>query len=264
MITLSVDINSEAYATGQSLGVLLVTAVAMVSIWFATRAWRRGPVPAGAVEAEQASARSIRRNNLVRGALLVVAAAGLVRALSFEGEPPAAEAAPVSQSPAAKAPADAAGTPEAKRVVDAAPTVGAYRLLAGAEAAKYDEVASGKMPSGKHWFYDGPGEGPVGAILQINTVEWDTRLADEKRSNTMPQELRNFFAGARATEVTAFDAGPWGGKLSCGFLPAAAHPIVCAWTDSGTYGSVILADEQGLPEAAEIARNFRTASEKRT
>ncbi|WP_327302267.1 hypothetical protein OG730_00910 [Streptomyces sp. NBC_01298] len=259
MITLSVDTTSQAYATGQSVGALLVTAVAVVCVWFATRAWRRGPVPTSAVEVERAGALAVRRSNIVRGALLVVAAAGLVQALSFEGEPSAAEAAPVSQ-----APADAGGSPPAERVIDAAAEVGAYRLLTGAEAAEYAELTSGKAPSGKRWFYDGPGEGPVGAVLQINTVEWDARLAKEKRSDTMSQELRNFFAGARATEVTTFDAGSWGGKLSCGFLPNAGHQIVCAWTDSGTSGSLLLADEQDLPKASEIARQFRTASEQRT
>lgn len=92
----------------------------------------------------------------------------------------------------------------------------------------------------------------------------DLGLAAEKRKDTLAQELRNFFAGARATEVTEFDASPWPGKLSCGFLPIAGHPTVCAWADSATSGAVMLADEKGLGEAAEIARQFRTASEKRT
>ncbi|MFB7466194.1 hypothetical protein ACFCZ1_22335 [Streptomyces sp. NPDC056224] len=234
MITLSVDTTSQSYADGQSLGALLAAAVAMAVIWFATRTWRRGPAPTNAADAERAGALSVRRGNIVRGILLAVAAAGLVRAFTSPGgEPPAAAAAPVTQEPAAQepaaqAPADTAKPPEPKRVIDAAVQVGAYRLLTGAEAAEYEQRAAGKRPSGKRWFYDGPGEGPVGAILQINAVEWDARLADEKRSDTMTHELRNFFAGARATEVAAFEAGPWGGRLSCGFLPSAGRPIVCA------------------------------------
>ncbi|WP_405676495.1 hypothetical protein OG239_40890 [Streptomyces sp. NBC_00868] len=105
----------------------------------------------------------------------------------------------------------------------------------------------------------------MGAVLQINAVEWDARLAEAKRSDTMTQELRNFFAGARATEVTEFEAGPWGGRLSCGFVASAAgRPIVCAWTDSGTSGQVMLADEKSLSEAAKVALQFRASSEKRT
>ncbi|MFF9015071.1 hypothetical protein ACF09C_19150 [Streptomyces sp. NPDC014870] len=266
MITLSVDTTSQSFADGQSLGALLVTAATMAVIWFATRTWRRGPVPTSAVDAERAGALAVRRGNIVRGALLAVAAAGLVRAVTYEGEPPAADAAPAVQEPATQAPSVAAGPREPKRVIDAAPRVGAYRLLTGAEAAEYAELASGRRaPSGKRWFYDGPGEGPMGAVLQINAVEWDAGLAEKKRSDTTTQELRNFFVGARATEVTAFEAGPWGGQLSCGFMASnAGRPIVCAWTDSDTSGHVMLADEKSLSEAAEVALRFRTTSEKRT
>ncbi|MFI8183916.1 hypothetical protein ACIF70_25815 [Actinacidiphila glaucinigra] len=249
MIMLSIDTTSESYAAGQSVAALLFTAGAMAAIWFATRTWRRGPVPGGAVDAERAGAQAVRRGNIVRGVLLVVAAAGLVRASTYEGEPPAAYAAPVVR----------------ERVIDAAPRVGAYRLLTGAEVAEFGGPATGRATSAKRWFYDGPGEGPVGALLQINAVEWDTGLAEEKRSDTMGQELRNAFAGARATEVTAFEAGPWGGRLSCGFMTSiAGRPTVCAWTDGGTSGLVMLLDEKSLSEAAELALRFRTASEKRT
>ncbi|MFB7397686.1 hypothetical protein [Streptomyces sp. NPDC056191] len=250
MITLSVDPTSQSFADGQALGALLITAAAMAVIWFATRTWRRGPVPATAVEAERAFSAALRRRNIVVGVLLVVAAAGLVRACSYEGQPPTANAAPVAQ----------------ERVIAAAPRIGAYRLLSGAEAAQYEQPASGKKPRGKHWFYDGPGQGPIGAILQINAVEWDAGLAEEKRSDTMTYELRNFFAGAKASEVTTFEAGPWGGQLSCGFIESnvGVRPIVCAWTDGGTSGSVVLADEKSLPDAATVALRFRTASEKRT
>ncbi|MFE2140989.1 hypothetical protein ACFXA3_04405 [Streptomyces sp. NPDC059456] len=267
MIMLSVDTNSQSYADGQWLGALLVTAIALAAIWFATRTWRRGPVATSAADAERAGAVTVRRGNIVRGVLLAVAALGLLRAFTLPGgEPPAAEAAPVVREPAAQAqaPADAAQSPAPERVIDPAAQVGAYRLLTGTEAAEYDRLTSGKPASGKRWFYDGPGAGPVGAVLQLNAVEWDARLAAEKRSDTMTQELRNFFAGARATEVTDFEAGPWGGRLSCGFLPSAGRPVVCAWTDSGTFGEVVLADEKSLSEAAGIALQFRTASEKRS
>ncbi|WP_030556694.1 hypothetical protein [Streptomyces exfoliatus] len=251
MITLSVDPTSQSFAAGQALGALLVTAAAMAVIWFATRTWRRGPVPARAVEAEQAVSTALRRRNTIVGVLLAVAAAGLVRACSYEGQPPTAEAAPVVQ----------------ERVIGAAPRVGVYRLLTGEEAAEYERVmTSGRTLSGKRWFYDGPGQGPMGAMLQINAVEWDAELAEEKRSDTMTQELRNFFAGARASDVAAFEAGPWGGQLSCGYIAsnAGGRPIVCAWTDGGTSGSVVLTDERSLPGAAEVALQFRTTSEKRT
>ncbi|MFJ3786908.1 hypothetical protein [Streptomyces sp. NPDC090093] len=260
----SVDPDSQSFADGQAIGALLVTAVAVAVIWVATKAWRRGPVPTGAVTAEQATALAIRRENIVRGILLAVAAAGLIWAFTYEGEPPAAEAAPVLQAPAVETSSGTTVSPEAERVIDAAPRVGGYRLPSGAEAAEYEQMASAKKPSGRRWFYDGPGEGPVGAVLQINAVEWDAGLAEVKRSHTMTYEMRNVFAGARATEVTAFEAGPWGGRLSCGFVASAnGRPIMCAWTDAGTSAQVLLADEESLSEAAEIALRFRSGSEKR-
>ncbi|MEU9700096.1 hypothetical protein [Streptomyces sp. NPDC047981] len=265
MIMSSIDPDSQSFADGQAVGTLLVTAVAMVVIWFTTKAWRRGPVPTSAVAAEHVTALAMRRGNIVRGVLLAVAAVGLIRAFSFEGEPPAAEAAPAVQAPAVQTPSATAGASEAKRVIDAAPRIGGYRLLSGAEAAEYERKTSGKKPSGKRWFYDGPGEGPVGAVLQINAVEWDANLAEAKRSHTMTSEMRNVFAGARATEVTAFEAGPWGGQLSCGFLASTTgRPILCAWADSGTSAQVLLADEKSLSKAAEVALQFRGGSEKRS
>ncbi|MFB7037540.1 MULTISPECIES: hypothetical protein [unclassified Streptomyces] len=143
---------------------------------------------------------------------------------------------------------------EVKRVIDAAPRVGGYRMLSGAEAAEYEQLASGRKPSGKRWFYDGPGESPVGAVLQINAVEWEAKPTEAKRSHTMTYEMRNVFAGARATEVTTFEAGPWGGRLSCGFVASATgRPILCAWTDSGASAQVLPADEESLSPADEVA-----------
>ncbi|MEW1698130.1 hypothetical protein ACIQCR_01370 [Streptomyces sp. NPDC093249] len=247
MYTLSIDTSSQSYAAGQAIGALLVTAAVMAVIWFSTRTWRQGPVATGGVEAEEVLSTALRRRNIVTGVLLVVAVTGLVRACTYEGEPPSAAASPVVM----------------ERFVDAAPQVGAYRLLTGEEVAAYEK--SFRAPQGKRWYYDGPGEGPLGAVLQINTAEWDADLAEEKSADTMAQELRNFFAGAKATEVTDFEAGPWGGRLSCGFVKAATggRPVVCAWTDSATFGNMLLADEKGLAEAAETALRFRTASEKR-
>ncbi|MFE3069119.1 hypothetical protein [Streptomyces sp. NPDC059247] len=247
MYTLSIDPSSQSYAAGQAIGALLVTAVLMGAVWFLTRTWRQGPVATGGVEAEQVLSTALRRRNIVTGVLLVVAVVGLVRACSYEGEPPSATASPVVM----------------ERFVDAAPQVGAYQLLTGEEIAAYDKAF--RAPQGKRWYYDGPGEGPLGAILQINTAEWDAELAEEKNADTMAQELRNFFAGAKATQVTDFEAGPWGGRLSCGYVTAktGGRPVVCAWTDSATFGNVLLVDEKGLPEAAESALRFRTASEKR-
>ncbi|MEV7843903.1 MULTISPECIES: hypothetical protein [Streptomyces] len=265
MITSSADSGSRSFADGQALGMLLATAAAMAVIWLATRAWRRGPVPTGAVDAEQASALAIRRGNIVRGVVLVTAAAGLVWVFTYKGYGPAAEAAPVGREAVARWPSASAGTPEATRVIDAAPRVGEYRLHTGAEAAEYEQLAPGRPESGERWFYDGPGEGSVGALLQIKAVKRGTGLDGATGSKAMSDELRAFFTGARTTQVTAFEAGPWGGQLSCGFAQSdAGRHVVCAWVDSLTRGQLGLTDEASLSGGAQIALQFRSASEKRT
>lgn len=260
MYTLSLDMHSQAFAAGRIAGYLLGVAAIMGLIWFGTRSWRQGPVPVsvpvgvgvGSVGGIDESGRdravvARRRRNIVCGVLLVVAVVGVIRAFDTEqGEPASADA----------------GAEIPERVVDAAPRVGPYRLLTGEEAAPYEEAAP-KM-SGKLWFYDGPGEEPMEAALHINTAEWDEGLAAEKRSRTMGNEMLNFFAGAKATGVTAFDAGPWGGRLSCGFaVNDGQRGVICAWTDRGTLGSLILPEGKSLAEAADLTLKFRTASEKR-
>ncbi|MEV4876170.1 hypothetical protein [Streptomyces cyaneofuscatus] len=264
MITSSVDPASRSFANGQALGMLFVIAVAMVAIWITTQSWRRGPVPTSAIDAEQASALAIRRDNIVRGVLLVTAAAGLIWVFTYRGYAPAPEAAPVDREPVASSPSATAGAPEVTRVIDAAPRVGEYRLLTDAEAAEYERLVPAKPESGERWFYNGPGEGPVDALLQIRAVEGGAELDGAASSKAMSDDLGAFFAGARATEITAFEAGPWGGQLSCGFAQSdGGRQIVCAWVDSTTRGHLGLMDEASLSRAGEIALQFRTASEKR-
>ncbi|MEU3203367.1 hypothetical protein ABZ702_05695 [Streptomyces cyaneofuscatus] len=85
MITSSADSGSRSFADGQALGMLLATAAAVAVIWLANRAWRRGPEPTGAVDAEQAGAPAVCRGNSVRGVLLTTAAAGLVWVFTYKG-----------------------------------------------------------------------------------------------------------------------------------------------------------------------------------
>ncbi|MFD5903020.1 hypothetical protein ACFWHG_16155 [Streptomyces microflavus] len=267
MIMSSAAPGSRSFADGQALGMLLLVAVALVAVWVGTRTWRRGPVPTGADDAEQAGAVAVRRGNIVRGVLLLIAAAGLIWVFTYpyRGDPPAVEAAPVAQEPVGQSPSATTAPAEVERVIDAASRVGEYRLHTGAEAAEYQRVVPGKPETGKRWFYDGPGEGPIGALLQISAVEWDAELAGATSPEALSDELRNFFAGARATEVTDFEAGPWGGRLGCGFVAAdTGRQIVCAWADSATRGQIGLADEDSLAKAAEVTLQFRSASEKRT
>ncbi|GGS63889.1 hypothetical protein GCM10010222_00060 [Streptomyces tanashiensis] len=276
MIILAVDPSSESFAQGQAIGTLLVAVLAAALVWRLTRSWRqeapgRGPAPsspAPLAEAAEADARvtdggadgswarARRRQRIVLGVVAAIVALGVTRALSFEGEPPAA------RSGAGSAAVAGAGQGEAvpDRVVEGPERVGEYRLLAGE-----DPMKGKKRPRGRQWYYDRDGDGAPDLMLGIDAVEWDPSLAAEKGRDTLDQELRNFFAGAKAQDVTPFDAGPWGGKLSCGTLAASgAQPVLCAWTDSGTFGSVLLGGGGGdLAGAAKTALAFRTAAEKR-
>ncbi|POG44203.1 hypothetical protein BV881_28110 [Streptomyces sp. ZL-24] len=264
MIMLSVDPVSRSYADGQAVGQLLGLAVLLVVVWVATQAWRRGPAPDGPDDVERTTAIAVRRGNIVRGALLFIAAAGLIGVFTGKGYQPAAEAAPSAQEPVAQSPSAATGPAAIKRVIDAAPRVGEYRLHTGAEAAEYERLAPGKPGQGKRWFYDGPGKGSVDALLQINATEWDASLPATSSPEAMWDELLELFAGAGASQVTDFEAGPWGGQLGCGFVTTdGGRQILCAWIDSDTRGQLGLLDEGGLPRAAKIALEFRTASEKR-
>ncbi|MGW4218368.1 hypothetical protein ACWEJZ_15260 [Streptomyces bacillaris] len=264
MIMLSVDPAARSHADGQAVGQLLVLAVALVLVWVVTRTWRRGPAPDGPDDVERTTAVAVRRGNIVRGVLLAIAAAGLIGIFTGRGYQPAAEAAPTAQKPVAQSPSATTGPPEIKRVIEAAPSVGEYRLHTGEEAAEYERLVPEKSQTGKQWFYDGPGEGPVGAWLQIDAVEWDARLSEITSPEAASGVLRDFFAGSKATEVTDFEAGPWGGRLSCGYVTVnSGRQVACAWVDAATWGRLALMDEKSLSKAAEIALEFRTASEKR-
>ncbi|WP_306325264.1 hypothetical protein [Streptomyces venezuelae] len=276
MITLAVDPSSEAYAQGQAIGSLLVALLAAALVWRFTRSWRHeAPAPApraaaapmslaeaavadaaGADGATDGSwARARRRRTIVLGVVVLIVALGLAKALSYEGQPPAARSG-AGSTVAAEAAANPGQTAPA-RVVEGPARVGAYRILTGD-----DPFEGKKRPSGKQWFYDGDGDGARDLMLGVNTVAWDPSLLAEKRNDTLDQELRNFFAGAKAEDVTAFDAGPWGGKLSCGTLVASGARL-CAWTDAETFGSVLVGGGGDLAGAAKTALAFRTASEKR-
>ncbi|WP_225799292.1 hypothetical protein [Streptomyces sp. NK15101] len=275
MITLAVDPSSEAFAQGRAIGTLLVAVAAAALVWRFTRSWRhevpgRGPAaasPAPLAEAAEADARvtdggadgswarARRRQRIVLGVVAAIVALGVSRALSFEGEPPAARSGTGSAAAAGAEPGE--GVPA--RVVEGPERVGEYRVLAGEDPLKGKE-----KPRGRQWYYDRDGDGAPDLMLGIDAVEWDPSLGAQKQKDTLDQELRNFFAGAKAQDVTPFDAGPRGGKLSCGTLAASGpQPVLCAWTDSETFGSVLLAGDGDLAGAAKTALAFRTAAERR-
>ncbi|MFF8379064.1 hypothetical protein ACF07V_23375 [Streptomyces sp. NPDC015661] len=277
MITLAfVDTSSEGYATGEAIGALLGALLAAALVWRLTRSWRHetpgrsaaaAPLPLAEAAVADARvtdggadgswARARRRRLIVLAVVAAIVALGVTQALSYQGQPSAAESGAGSTEAALTSAKPGETIPS--RVIEGPARVGGYRLLTGADPFK-----GKKKPNGKQWYYDRDGDGALDLMLGIDAVEWNPTLAAEKQTDTLDQELRNFFAGARAEDVTAFDAGPWGGKLSCGTLAAAeGRPALCAWTDAETFGSVLVGGDGDLAEAAKTALAFRTAAEKR-
>ncbi|MEU5438943.1 hypothetical protein AB0G73_37215 [Streptomyces sp. NPDC020719] len=253
MTLLSVDDTSKSYAAGQVMGVVLVTVAVMFLVWRLSASWRGGDARTG-VEAEP-GVRGRRRRTVVVAVLLAIAVVGGVTAASdYRPEARAAQ----TRSAVTTAAGEGASAP---RTVTAPQEAAGYRLLSGDEA---ERAAAGqdKPPAGKRWYYGKGSDAAVHAVLFADTVEWDAGLGAEKRKYSITQEFRNFFAGARVRGVASFDAGPLGGRLSCGYRDGLTGEIViCAWSDAATFGALTLMDVTELPEAAQKAAALRAAAE---
>ncbi|MEU3989763.1 hypothetical protein OG301_00565 [Streptomyces platensis] len=152
-----------------------------------------------------------------------------------------------------------------KRTIVAPKRVAGYQLMTYQEAAPYATPAANPPTRCKRSYYDSSPDGEPDGVLTIDAVEWDPELAAQKRRDSLTQESRNFFAGAKAREVTSFPAGPMGGRMSCGYTNTDhGEATVCAWSDAATLGFLTLADVARLDDAAPIAVAFRTAAERRS
>ncbi|MER7107425.1 hypothetical protein [Streptomyces sp. NPDC000229] len=257
MIPQYVDTTSESYASGQSFGVLLVTAGVAALVWRLSAGWRRAAGPD--------ASRARRRRTVVLGVLALIGAGGFTKAMTvYDPEPRAAETsrpAPGNENGTGTkdgAPAWAADEPDppaGPRTVVAPAKVGDYRLL--------PTPAPGPKAAGKRWLYGKGEDEGTDAVLHVNTVDWDPGLAEEKRRDSITQEFRNFFAGAKALEASSFEPGPLGGRMSCAYLDRyGTKPALCAWSDATTFGSLLLRTPTTLDAAADTARDFRTAAER--
>ncbi|MEV6550962.1 hypothetical protein AB0M57_19960 [Streptomyces sp. NPDC051597] len=254
MTLLSVDQTSKSYAAGQVMGVVLVTAAVMFLVWKLSASWRGADARREGVDGRP-SVPAGRRRAVVVAVIAVVAAVGTV--IAAGNYHPEARAAQTRSGATATG---AEGAP-ASRVVTAPREVAGYRLLTGDEAERAG-AAQGTSHAGKRWYYGKGSDVSVHAVLFVNTVEWDSELGAEKRRYSITREFRNFFAGAKARDVASFDAGPLGGRLSCGFRDGLTGEIViCAWSDASTLGALTLTDVTELSEAARKTTAFREAAE---
>ncbi|MFB6614246.1 hypothetical protein ACFCV9_08535 [Streptomyces sp. NPDC056367] len=158
-----------------------------------------------------------------------------------------------------------AASPTAReRPVTAPESLGDYRLLTGDAAARAEAavLAGRRKPDiGRFWYYDKDGDEVVHALFLARSTVWDPELRGEKERDSVSQEFRNFFAGAKAHDVREFAPGPDGGGLSCGYTTGPdGDRAICAWSGAATFGVLRLADPTGLPDAARLALALRTTS----
>ncbi|MFE2146865.1 hypothetical protein ACFXA3_34950 [Streptomyces sp. NPDC059456] len=255
MIVASVDTTSQSYAIGHVVGVLSVAVVAIVLLWRLTRSWRAPSTPAGGDPAGTLREMRKRRLLIAGVTVLIVAGAGAQAAASYDPEPRASEAAATgSGSPSASA----------SRAVVLPDTFAGFQLMTGdaAQQAEAAVLAGRKKPEGsKFGYYDKDGDGNLDLFVSVNSAEWSPKVRKEKANNSITQEFRDFFAGAKAHDVTPFEAGPYGGRLSCGLSPGPnGDQAVCAWSDATTFGAVRILPQTTLADAASTTLTLRNTA----
>ncbi|MGW5849665.1 hypothetical protein ACWFQ8_17200 [Streptomyces sp. NPDC055254] len=259
MIIASVDTTSQSFALGQVSAVLAVAGVAVMLLWRFTRSWRMPSTPPGGDPAGTLREERRRRRFVVGVTVLIALGAAARAATSYAPEPRASEA----RATAAAAAGQGAQAGEPPKVVLPESFAG-FHLMTGAAAERTQAavLAGRTLPAGtKAGFYAHDGDENLDLLVVVRSAEWDPTIHEDKARNSIAQEFRDYFAGAKARDVTAFEPGPYGGGLSCGLAQGAdGERAVCAWSDATTFGSVRLARASTLAEAAQTALALRNAA----
>ncbi|MBT2459999.1 hypothetical protein [Streptomyces sp. ISL-86] len=259
MIVAYVDTTSQSFAIGQVVGVLTLPLIAIVLLWRLTRSWRAPSTPAGGDPA--ATLREERRRCLIIVGLtaLIAVGAGVQAVASYNPEPRASET--VATSPVSDGQGGQAGPSRAVVLPD---SFADFRLLTG-EAAEQTEAAlfaGRKRPEGmKFGYYDKDGDENLDLLVAVRSAEWDPKVRAEKATDSISQEFRNYFAGAKAHDVTRFEPGPYGGGLACGLSQGPdGDQAVCAWSDATTFGAVRIVQPTTLADAAKTTLTLRNTA----
>ncbi|MER7467991.1 hypothetical protein [Streptomyces sp. NPDC097981] len=259
MITASVDTTSQSYAIGQVVGVLSVAIVAIVLLWRLTRSWRTPSTPAGGDPAGTLREERKRRLLIVGVTVLIAGGAGVKAAASYNPEPRASES--VATGPVPEGQGAPAGTPRSVVLPD---SFADFQLMTGEAAARTEAamLAGRKLPEGwKTGFYDKDGDDDFDLLVSVRSAEWDPKIVNEKATKSITQEFRDFFAGAKAHDVTRFEPGPYGGGLSCGLAQGPdGDQAMCAWSDATTFAAVRIVHPTTLPDAAQLALTLRNTA----
>ncbi|MFF5449504.1 hypothetical protein [Streptomyces sp. NPDC012888] len=258
MIHTAIDPTSHAYALGHASGTILITLAAVALLWRLTRTYRRATASQAPLPAAQLPALRQRRRVRVLVAAALITAGGTAKAV--------ADYDPASRKAGTAAEAGTGTTAEVPARTIAAPAqVGRYRLLTGEQAAPYEAQMAGSPVKGDYWVFDADGDATPDGVLSILSVEKSPKLTAEKKRDSTAQQFRNLFAGAKASDVEWFPAGPLGGGLGCGHTDTPAPgTIVCGWIDDYTTGTFLAADATDLKEMAEVTLALRNASDQRS
>ncbi|MFJ3174338.1 hypothetical protein ACIPJK_26615 [Streptomyces roseus] len=259
MIVASVDTTSQSYALGQVIGILSVAVVAIVLLWRLTRSWRAPSTPADG-DGAGATREAGKRRLLIIGVTVLIAVVAAAKATaSYHPEPRASETSAAGTGSHGQGAQAAAG-----RSAVLPDSFSGYQLMTGdaAQRAETAVLAGRKMPAGsKLGFYDKDGDGSLDLFVTVSSVEWSPKIRKEKAEKSITQEFRDFFAGAKAHDVTPFEPGPYGGGLSCGLSPSPeGDQAVCAWSDATTFGGVRTVAQTTLNDAAGLTLALRTAT----
>ncbi|MEU8779086.1 hypothetical protein [Streptomyces sp. NPDC048606] len=179
--------------------------------------------------------------------------------LRYAPEPRAAQTAATTTGPV-EADAAPVGGP---RAITPPAVLGGYRLMTDEETASYREVEA-QRPRGRTWYYDRDDDGRADGIFHIDTTQWSQKLAAEKRRDSITQEFRNFFAGAKSSDSAEYPAGPLGGRLACGHYADKPTVSICVWSDASALGTFLQSGVSELSEAAKATLDLRNASDQRT
>ncbi|AQT70931.1 MULTISPECIES: hypothetical protein [Streptomyces] len=251
MILASIDPTSQAYAAGEVIGYMLPAATGIGVLWWLTRSWRKES--ASPVSDPARAARGKRKRTwFIAGVSVCIAAAASVTAFAaYDPEPRAGET-------------RAADGTEEYPVIVLPELFDRFRLLKGEDAARAESeaLAGRKLPhSLRTGYYDQDADGSSDLLVLVNSADWDPKVAESKATKSISQEFRNYFAGAKARDVTRFDAGRHGGGLACGHVTGPdGDQTMCAWSDAANFVGVRHVRETDLATAARTTLALRDAA----
>ncbi|MFE9482843.1 hypothetical protein ACFYNM_30055 [Streptomyces spororaveus] len=166
-------------------------ATAIGALWWLTRSWRAQPTPPGSDPAHALRVKRKRTWFLAGVSVFIAATASVKAAASYNPEPRAVEA-------------RAADGTEESLVIILPEIFDRFRLLTGEDAqrAETEVLAGRKLPhSMRTGYYDQDADGSYDLFVLVNSADWDPKVAENKATKSIAQELRDFFTASKARNV---------------------------------------------------------------